>query len=83
MPKKATIKKTLPLKVIDPRETENGTKHRLIFGVNEISDDGVKTLLKFEFMDSIPAKWKALLEGVEINDTLLLTIESGTTQEKL
>ena len=58
-------------------------KYRLIFTDNEMSDGGVNLQVKIEFMDSVPTKWKGLIDGLEIHDTLRLTISSGTTQEKL
>jgi hypothetical protein len=80
---KAKKTKTISCTVEEQRETENGVKHRLTFTDNEMSESGVNLLVKIEYMDFIPAKWKDLLEGLVIHDTLTLTLVSGTTQEKL
>ena len=77
------IEKILSCTVNENRETETGITYRLTFGKNEIPDDGVKTILKFEFMDAIPTKWKELLDGIGINDTMKVTIEVGARQARL
>lgn len=83
MTKKAKKTKTISCTINEQRETENGVKHRLTFTDNEMSEGGVNLQVKIEFMDHVPAKWKDLLEGLDIHDTFVITLVNGTTQEKL
>ena len=80
---KATIKKILSCTVDESRETENGVTHRVTFAKNEIAEGGVKMTLKVEYIDAIPSKWLNFLDGIDVTDTMIIEVTTGTRQEKL